>query len=277
MAITDNPFLAKTFQTVQMIANNNMQMQSEQRQQERQIAAEDRANQRFEERRASEMAQNEYNDLTKSIMDYRKNVTAGAEPDPEQLNAIVNRRNTLIETGGVTPRMFSAINEPGKPQKPGDEKVSLDPVIAKYFKYPEGMLVSPETKRILSYQYRSLTKPDKAGGGDGTAAQKNANDPLVRLAGLRKDAADRYNKGAKTKGDTENLGIDDKSYQDYLKTIDSIEADYRNKKITKEEANKKITDAGTFDVRRLKLENMGKQTDEKLSELKSILEQIKGD
>ena len=124
MPLDENPYFKKIMTTIDMIAADNMRRQGEQRWEERQVAREERAEERQIEAEDRQASTQEYHDLTSAIQMYPEQIKAGAEPDTDMLQSMVERRNDLIKSGTVTPRMMANIPQAPE-QKQQAQQVTL--------------------------------------------------------------------------------------------------------------------------------------------------------
>lgn len=266
MPLNENPFFGPVMQSIDMLAADNMRRQREERQEERIIAGEERQQEREDEEFQRDLQGQEMGDLTKFITEYAQNVKAGAEPDPDLLESVVEKRNALIQEG-VYPQMVATAPKaptPGKAEKPGQDMVALDPKTAAFYGYGADQPVKRETKRVLEQAYRNYFKPDKPTGAD-------KDDPLKIISTMRKRTQTVIDKGRKEAEDTESVGIQQDIATEYLNELQAIEQDLRAGIISKAEARMKAVQLGSFD-QFLALHGADRdQTTQEISELKEIL------
>jgi len=243
MPLDQNPFFEKYLQAIDFIAADNQQK-----------AAEERADQRYNERLNEQRAyseeqqtkaadQQEFQSLTEFVREYPKTLKAGAEPDPDLLKSAVTRRNALIEQGAGL-NMFKNIKAPSAPEevKQSKETAFLGGETAKFYNYDPLQPVSPETKRVLEQSYKNYHKPsDKSGAG------KDISNPLVLAQDLNKRAQSVFDKGVKDNGEEWATGVGTKLLSDYQSDIQQVLLDYNSGKIKEPEARMKLLALGNFE------------------------------
>jgi hypothetical protein len=243
MPLDKNPFFLPVMQSIDMIADENARIQAEERREERQIEFEGRQQERQDEVSQRNLQQGEMGDLSKFITDYEGNVTAGAEPDPDLLKSVVEKRNALIQEG-IYPQMMAEtpqVPKPPEPDKPEKDLVPLSPGAVKKFKYydAEGkpIPVKRETKRILEQAMYKKTpgKIDKT------------EDPLTIIGSMRKRSQAVWDKGVMGMGEDWREGIGKDLLRSYQNDLQEIEQDYRAGILSKAEARMKAVQLGTFD------------------------------
>lgn len=202
---------------------------------------EERREQRYQDRLADERqyneeqqrkmgAQEEYGQLTKYIEDYKRNVTSGAEPDPDELKGVVGRRNELIKSGDVTPSigMLQAPQaQEAEPMQMPEQQFFVPENVAGYFGFDPRTPLDQPTWRQLMTKYKDLTKPDKDGG---TGIMLNfggqkvpQNEVIERLDNFDKLARQRFEKGYKPEDlGSERKGIAREKYVEYLKELQDL-------------------------------------------------------
>ena len=241
MPLNENPYFVPVMRSIDMIAAENSRIQAEQRAEERQIAAEDRQQERQDELMQKQMQQQEFGDLTKYIQEYEQNVTAGAEPDPDMLKGVVDRRNALIQEGVYPQMLGQAPQVPEVQTEQPKKEVFLSPATARFYGYDVNKAVKPETKRILEVAYRNYFKPDKTGTGT------EKDDPVEIINQMRKRSQTVFDKGVLGKGEDWREGIGKDLLSEYQSELQKIETDYRAGNISKSEARMRAVQLGTFD------------------------------
>lgn len=240
MPLDKNPFFLPVMQSIDMIADENARIQAEERREERQIGFEERRSEREEEVYQRNLQQGEMGDLTKFITDYERNVTAGAEPDPDLLKSVVEKRNALIQEG-IYPQMMAEVPKPPKEIEPEKEMVTLSPKTAAFYGYGADQQVKRETKRILESNYRNYFKPSDEGDVYKT------EDPLNIIRAIRKRSQAVWDKGVMGRGEDWREGIGKDLLRSYQNDLQEIEQDYRAGILSKAEARMKAVQLGTFD------------------------------
>jgi hypothetical protein len=242
MPLDKNPFFLPVMQSIDMIADENARIQAEERREERQIEFEGRQQERQDEVSQRNLQQGEMGDLSKFITEYERNVTAGAEPDPDLLKSVVEKRNALIQEG-IYPQMMA--ETPQVPQQPTKETekdmVTLSPKTAAFYGYGADQQIKRETKRILESNYRNYFKPSDKGTADKT------EDPLTIIGSMRKRSQVVWDKGVMGKGEDWREGIGKNLLRSYQSDLQEIEQDYRAGILSKAEARMKAVQLGTFD------------------------------
>lgn len=241
MPLDKNPFFLPVMQSIDMIAGENARIQAEERREERQIGFEERKTEREEEVFQRNLQTQEMGDLTKFITEYEQNVTAGAEPDPDLLKSVVEKRNAMIQEG-VYPQMMAEapkVPKPEKPVKPGEDLVPLSERTAAFYGYGD-KLVKRETKRILESNYRNYFKPSDE-------KVEKTEDPLTIIGSMRKRSQAVFDKGVMGKGEDWREGVGKDLLRSYQNDLQEIEQDYRSGVLSKSEARMKAVQLGTFD------------------------------
>jgi len=245
MPLDQNPFFEKYLQAIDFIAADNQQK-----------AAEERADQRYNERLNEQRAyseeqqtkaadQQEFNSLLDYVDTYKANAKKGSPPTEDEFGQIKiasERLHELAKSGNV--RMLK--NQPEKFEekevKQSKETAFLGGETAKFYNYDPLQPVSPETKRVLEQSYKNYHKPpDKSGAG------KDISNPLVLAQDLNKRAQSVFDKGVKDNGEEWATGVGTKLLSDYQSDIQQVLLDYNSGKIKEPEARMKLLALGNFE------------------------------
>ena len=218
MPLDQNPFFEKYLQAIDFIAADNQQK-----------AAEERADQRYNERLNEQRAyseeqqtkaadQQEFQSLTEFVQEYPKTLKAGAEPDPDLLKSAVTRRNALIEQGAGL-NMFKNIKAPQIPEKSKELYALPDEFIKDNPKFEEwkgkeiwdeaslrqfGITAEKMKETERHNKAMENKKSDKGGLTFNFGGQKMEEKEIDAIIQESKKSADSY----KQKGGVDNLGVE---------------------------------------------------------------------
>ena len=269
MPLGQNPAFGQIMRAVDLIAADNMMQQRENRQEERQIAAEDRQNQRRDMEYEREMAQNEYNDLTRWINNYGTAVKSGMSPTPDILQSAVERRNELIKSGTAKPQQIMPQMQMGnEPQS-----YQLSDKATKAFGFtPENNKVDLNTKVEIEGKLLQnaidMARIDKSGSGKTppTPSEKASKEIARKIKQAEKYARERK----KTEKDTDKVGVLREATSYYIENLRELNAQAQNNQWS-DSLNTVLYNMPDFEKYYEDVKDTASEDDDLLNEVKNLL------